>query len=200
MKLLYTHNSPYARRIRVAIREADLLDRIEEINVNPIPDNVDRIRQYSAAAKVPVLITDSDIALCETLIISRYLNHISGGALYAESDPNFEQHLALEGVASALMDSLFVRARENRRDPSERSPSVIAQERERAEKLYDVLDGCVASLGQRVHMDTISAGCALGYADGRHPDDGWRDTRPALAQWFANLMQRKTMAETVPAF
>ena len=125
---------------------------------------------------------------------------MSGGALYATSDPENETHLAIEGIASALMDSLFVRARENRRDPAERSPGVISMEAERARRLYDALESRAGELGERVHMDTISVGCALGYADGRHPDDAWRDGRGALAAWFEKLMQRPSMAETIPAF
>ena len=62
------------------------------------------------------------------------------------------------------------------------------------------LEQRVPALGERVHMDTISVGCALGYADGRHPGDGWRDGRQRLHAWFDTLMQRPAMAETIPAF
>jgi glutathione S-transferase len=150
MKLLHTHNSPYARRIRVAVRESGLLAQVEEIDVNPIPDNLERIVRSSAAGKVPVLVTDAGVALCETLIIARHLDTVSGGALYATSDPEHETHLAIEGIASALMDSLFVRARENRRDPAERSPGVISMEAERARRLYDALESRAGELGERV--------------------------------------------------
>ena len=70
----------------------------------------------------------------------------------------------------------------------------------RTARLYDALESRAGELGERVHMDTISVGCALGYADGRHPDDAWRDGRGALAAWFEKLMQRPSMAETIPPF
>jgi len=199
MKLLQTHNSPYARRIRVAVREAGLLDKVEEIDVAPIPDNLERITGYSPAGKVPVLVTDGGVALCETLIIARHLDAVSGGRLYVGGEEGV-RHLAIEGLASALMDTLFVRSHENRRADSEQSASLKAKEQERSRRLYDALNDSVAALGDRVHMDTISVGCALGYADGRHPGDGWRDGRDALASWFEAFSGRPAMAETTPAF
>ena len=42
--------------------------------------------------------------------------------------------------------------------------------------------------------------CALGYADGRHPGDGWREGREPLAEWFAAMMARPSFAETAPVF
>ena len=59
MKLVYSGNSPYARRPRIAIREAGLLDKIEEVNVAPMPDNMDQILGFGPGAKVPGLVTDS---------------------------------------------------------------------------------------------------------------------------------------------
>ena len=98
MKLFHTHNSPYARRIRVAVREAGLLERVEEIDVSPIPDNVHRLLEYGASGKVPLLVTDDGRALCETLIIARHLDGLSGGALYAR-DPSFQTtQMEIEGL------------------------------------------------------------------------------------------------------
>lgn len=49
-------------------------------------------------------------------------------------------------------------------------------------------------------MGTITTLCSLGYADGRHPDDGWREGRAALAAWYERTMLRPAMALTKPAF
>lgn len=38
MKLYVSGGSPYSRRARIAVREAGLLDRTEEVNVNELPD------------------------------------------------------------------------------------------------------------------------------------------------------------------
>lgn len=54
--------------------------------------------------------------------------------------------------------------------------------------------------GDRLHMDVLTTACSLGYADGRHPDDGWREGRPQLTQWYASVSERPAMAQTRPSF
>ncbi len=58
MKLFYSGNSPYARRPRIAIREAGLGDRVEEVDVGPIADNTETLLAHGPGAKVPGLLTD----------------------------------------------------------------------------------------------------------------------------------------------
>ena len=50
-----TRNSPYARRARIAVREAGLLDKVEELDVSPREENLDTPLAYSPAAKYPYL-------------------------------------------------------------------------------------------------------------------------------------------------
>ena len=44
----------------------------------------------------------------------------------------------------------------------------------------------------------ITVACALGYRDFRFSDNDWRTGRPALTQWFEQMMQRDSLASTVP--
>ena len=58
----------------------------------------------------------------------------------------------------------------------------------------------VDRFGDEIHLGLISTVASLGYADWRHPDDGWRDGRPKLTGWFEEMMDRPAMAETEPIF
>jgi glutathione S-transferase len=200
MILFHSPNSPYARRVRVAVREFGLSDRVEEQNVSPLaaPDNV--LHRHGPGAKVPGLLTDGGVFLCETLVICHYLDGISGGRFYPADPTARERCLQIEGVASLLMDSLFFRAHENRRAAGEQSPAVIDKEAARAARAYDALEDLAAGFGDELDMSLISVAAALGYADGRHPGDNWRGGRPTLAAWFEAMMQRPALAETVPNF
>ena len=200
MKLLYARNSPYARRIRIAIRELGLQSRVQETDLDPLAEHLEALLVHGPAGKVPVLVTDDGVSLCESLIIARHLDRLCGGRLYPGDAEALDRTLAIEGIASALMDSLFVRARENRRDAAQRSQSVIDLERTRAGRLYDALEKHVDAFGDRLHMDVITTVCSLGYADGRHPGDGWRDGHPRLARWFEDISCRAAMADTAPSF
>ena len=200
MKLYYTGNSPYARRPRIAIREAGLLDRVEEIDAAPLGQDGHVLFEHGPGGKVPALLTDSGTLLCESLIIARCLDEASGGKLYPAAPAEREFTYQVEGIASLLMDSLFHRSHEKRRDPSERSPAAIEKEAGRAGRCYDALASLVGRFDGQIDMGTLSAGASLGYADGRHPDDDWRSGRAALADWFERMMQRPAMVETKPNF
>jgi len=183
----------------MAVREAGLSDRVEEVEIIREKNN-DLLFRYGPGGKVPALLTDSGVFLCESLIIARYLDEVSGGRLYPAERAAWEFTLHVEGVTCVLMDSLFIRAHENRRDPSERSPGLIEKERERARRCYDVLAKLVERFGDAVHMDQVTAVACLGYADWRHPGDDWRGGRAKLAAWFDRMMKRPAMAETKPVF
>ena len=200
MQLLYTPTSPYARRARIAVHEAGLADQVKLVDINPREANIDQLLSHNPSGKVPLLVTDDGTALCESLIIARHLDNASGGKLYPSNAAALTQTLETESVASVLMDSLYVRSHENRRDASERSQNLIDLEKARAMRCYDALESRAGSFGDRIDMGTITAVCSLGYSDGRHAGDEWRSGRPTLSAWFEQISKRPAVAASVPVF
>ncbi len=200
MKLYFSGNSPYARRPRMAIREFDLMGAVEEIDCAPLGGDEHVLRGYGPGGKVPGLLTDNGVLLCETLIILNYLDAASGGRFFPKDAAHREFAFKLDGVASLLMESMFYRARENRRDESERSPGYMESERERTMRCYDELESLVDQFGDPVDMAQLSTVASLGYADWRLPDDDWRGGRAKLTAWFEKMMARPSAAETKPIF
>jgi len=200
MKLYYSGNSPYARRPRIAIREAGLTGTVEEVNFKTPEERVELLGTMGPGTKVPALQTDNGIFLCESLIIARFLDEVSGGKLYPKEQKERELAYQVEGVASLLMDSLFHRSHEKRRDPSEQSPGEIEKEGKRAQRCYDELEKLLPQYADKIHMGSMTVIASLGYADWRHPDDNWRGGRNNLAAWFEKTMQRPAMDETKPIF
>lgn len=200
MKLYFSGNSPYARRPRIAIREAGLTGTVEEVSLKSPEERVKLLGGMGPGTKVPALLTDNGVYLCESLIIAKFLDEVSGGKLYPKDPKERELAYQVEGVASLLMDSLFHRSHEKRRDASEQSPAEIKKEGERAQRCYDELEELLPKYEDKVHMGAITAVASLGYADWRHPDDNWRGGRDKLAAWFEKIMQRPAMDETKPIF
>ena len=200
MRLLYTPNSPYARRTRLAVIEADLEGVVELVNIDPREANIEQLLSRNPSGKVPLLITDDGRALCETLNIVAHLNDAFEGKLYPSDAAALEATREIEGIASTLMDSLYARTHENRRDAAQRSQALIDHEHARAERCYDALEARAESFADRIDMGTISTVCSLGYSDGRHAGDEWRKARPNLSAWYERTMQRPAMAATKPAF
>jgi glutathione S-transferase len=199
MKVFYTGNSPYARRVRLAGRVSGL--GVQEIDVAPLdaPDNP--IHAKGPGGKVPGLETDSGAYFCETLLITGYLNEKSGGRLLPADPTDADAARELEGVGSLLLDSLFLRSAQlNRLPENERSPTQIAKEAERAQRCYDALDGRLAGKPATLDVGTIAVVTALGYADWRLPGDDWRTGRPGLAKWFDAMHENEDVAETKPVY
>ncbi len=200
MQLLYTPTSPYARRARIAVHEAGLADKVNLVDINPREANIDQLLSHNPSGKVPLLVTDDGTALCESLIIARHLDNASGGKLYPGDAAELIRTLETESIASVLMDSLYVRSHENRRDAAQRSQNVIDLEKARAMRCYDALEQRAGSFGGRIDMGTITAVCSLGYADGRHSADEWRSGRTTLSAWFDRMPKRPAVAASVPVF
>ena len=201
MKLYYTGNSPYARRARIAVREGGLASQVEEIDIHPRDENLELLLAQGPGGKVPVLVTDAGQSICESLVITRYLDEISGGKLMPSDAQARADALALESLGSVLMDSLFVRSREmNTRESAMRSAALLALETERTGRCYDQLEAQVGGAGDGVTSATIAVIAALGYANWRQPGDNWRASRGELAAYYNRIMARPAFADTAPVF
>lgn len=199
MKLYYTGNSPYARRARLALRYSGLMAEAEEVDIESWETNLDTLLASGPGGKVPVLALDDGSSLCESLIIARYLDHRSGGRLYPAGGA-LRKVLEIESVACVLMDSLFARSRENRRDAQTRSQTIITREAERAARCYAALDKHVPSFGDKLSMPTLTIIADMAYADFRHDADGWRNKAPSLAKWYEEVSIEAMVAETAPVY
>ncbi len=197
MKLYISGNSPYARRARVAAREGGLMDQVEEVVIS----GFDELLAQGPGGKIPVLVTDSGASLCESLIITRYLDDLSGGRLLPGDPAERLACLTLESVASVLMDSMFVRSMEKNQRPEElKSEFVMTRETDRSKRCYDTLESMVGNESDSVTLASIAVIAALGYANWRHPEDDWSNGRPQLAAYYDRLMLREAFAETAPVF
>ena len=84
------------------------------------------------------------------------------------------------------------------REPSRQWPEWIENQRQKYRRSLDALEAEAASLDGALDIGVITAACALGYLDFRYPDEGWRDTRPGLARWYASFSERDSMRTTAP--
>ena len=191
MKAFYTHNSPYARRVRLAARASGL--GVEEVDVAPLRRPDQPLLQKGPGGKVPGLETDAGVYLSETLLITGYLNEKSGGKL-SPSEASQE----VESIASLTLDSLFLRSHEKRAEDGAPSPSLIEGETARAARCYDALEAKLAGQPAALDLGSIAAVTALGYADWRLPEDDWRNGRAGLAAWFDAMHELSDVADTKP--
>src|SRR5690348_4740892 len=199
MKLYITPGSPYARMTRIVVLEKGLADRVEILTARTrVADS-----PYYAIApsgRVPYLVRDDGSALEDSSVICAWLDQMDGRPLFdlPSGEAGWEAR-RLEATGRSLMDGVAVWLRELSRPVHERSPGLIAHEAARAERICDVWEREIAHpwMHGTLNMAQITLACALGI-EARNPDFRWRPGRPALTEWFTQMMMRPSLVASAP--
>jgi len=197
MKLFYATGSPYARIVRVAVRELELDGNVEEIEVT-LRDPHSSLLPYNPGGKVPTLQLDSGTILNECLLIAVYLDTQHGGRKLLPMDGSDGWKTLSEiGRAYAFLDAVTVWNRELRFGQS--APGVIALEKERAERAADALEAATAGGAYSGPIDAgqMVLGAALENFARRHKVWDWRTGRPRLSSFLDDIARRPSFATTV---
>ena len=195
MKLYYAKPSPYARRVRVLLRERGLLSRIDEIATAPW-DSPAELLAMNPASKVPALVLDEGIALTESALIAAHLDGLGDAAPLLPGAATTHL-LHVWGLAEGLTAAAWLVVVEARRDEAQRSPAWLARQRNAIDRCLAALEP-VAPLPPAPSYAHVVLGVALGYLDFRLPSIDWRSGQPRLAQWYATFAQRDAMRATAP--
>jgi glutathione S-transferase len=194
-RLFYSEGSPYARICRMALRERGLAQAVDEA-VTTLRDPAAAVLPYNPVGRVPALALPDGTTLTETTLILGWLDGHGGrpGMMPASASGQ-----AAYGRVLGLLDGVAVWNRELRRPASERSPSVIALELGRANRVADALESQAAQGAfSTVDAGFLALAAVLGYAERRHTVWKWREGRPFLDQWFAQASGRAAFCETLP--
>ncbi len=200
MQLLTAAASPFARKVRVLIREANLIDAVEEVPVTTGPTAPDpTVLAANPLGKIPTLLRSDGPAIYDSRVITRFLNDHAATGFYPDS--RLWDVLTLEATADAMMEASVLRVYEGRvRPEGMRSQDWLDAQRGKADRALSVIEARWMSLMEGpLHMGQIAVGCALGYLDLRFPDEDWRGPNPSLAAWAASFAERESMTATRPS-
>lgn len=195
MRLFYTSGSPYARKVRVVLREKNLLQCATEILINP-HENPLELLQANPLAKVPTLVGEFG-ALMDSPVICEYLDGLS---THVRLNPlTFEERVAmlkLQALADGIMDAAVASVLERRRHDA--LPSAHWLSRWEAAIHRSVAWLSQERLPSELSTGTIAAVCALDYLCFRMPELDWRTQYPQLARWTDERLNRSSFIETAP--
>lgn len=197
MKLLISPPSPFVRKVRVLLREADLMDRVTEVEVSTTPLATDpAVMAANPVGKIPTLIRDEGPAIYDSRVICRYLDALAVGDFYPAS--RLWEVLTLEATADGIMDAAVGMVYEARfRPEAQQSPDWLEAQWTKVDRAVGALNArWMSHLAGPVHMGQIAVGCALSYLDFRHESRNWRAGRDALAVWHSDFATRSSMVET----
>jgi len=199
MKLYITPGSPYARMARILVLEKGLEDRVETIVARTrVADSP--YYCINPSGRVPYLVRDDGVGMEESALICDFLDDLDGKPAFRL--PAGSQGLEarrLEALARSMLDGLAVWSRELARPQHERSPTVLAHEARRAERLADVWETEIANPAMHgaLNMAQLTLACALGL-EARIPDFRWRSEHPGLSEWFVRISARPSFVATAP--
>ncbi len=200
MQLLMSPLSPYARKVRVLLRETGQLGAVEEVSVTTSPLASDpAVLAANPTGRIPALIRNGGPALFDSRVITRFLDARAGGALYPED--KLWEVLTLEATAEGILDSALILTYEGRfRSPEQQSPEWLDAHWAKIARAVSAMNhDWRAPLGDRLNMAQIATACALAYLDFRHDARNWRAGNDWLSDWLVDFSQRDSMTGTAPA-
>ena len=202
MKLHFSPTSPYVRKVRVFAMEIGIHDRLELVtaDISPISPNPN-LTADNPLGKIPTLVLDDGSILFDSRVICEYLDTLhEKQRMFPESGDVRMRALRRQALADGILDALVLARYEMTLRPQEaRWPAWIEGQMGKLWRGTDALEAEAEKFGDTVDIGTIAAGCALGQIEFRFANEGWRDTRPNLAEWWARFSDRPSMKATQPA-
>lgn len=202
MKLTYSPASPYARKVVICARELGLIDRIEFVAtaVQPGKLNEDYSRSVNPLRKLPALILDDGSTIVDSYVIAEYLDDLAGGGkLIPASGPKRWQVKTEHSILQGMLEAMLLCRYEKLLRPEEKRWDVWYNDQwERAWQGFTLFESRPETFERPLDITQIALVCALGYADFRFADCGWRKAFPRMAAFNDKMMQRPAVKETVP--
>jgi len=200
MKLAFSPTSPFARKVRIAAIELGLIDKIEFVPTTVTPGQAnEEYSRITPLKKLPVLITDDGDAILDSYVIVEYLNELAGGNLIPGYGPRRWKVKTDHSLINGMLDSMVLCRYERLVRPQalqwqvwyddqwNRAWSGMARFENQPEALAGPLDAA-----------QIGLVCALGYADFRFADCGWRKAYPRLNAFYQKMLERPSVKISAP--
>ena len=198
MKLVIATPSPFARKVRVVLREKEI-DFEEIIDV---PWNRDTIcTNFNPLGKIPVLLQEGKQPLFDSSIIVQHIEHMNKSpAMYPSGLEDLMLAKIIETTADGICDALVLISLENTRKERLRSKDWIQRQ---SLKIYNGMEYLSNKLGNKIYfvveeftIADVSAFSCLEYLDLRLPNFDWRGKHPNLENYWQKHKNRRSFLET----
>lgn len=135
MKLLYTPNSPYARKVRVVALEKHIDVELEEVELGA-PDSI--LTQYNPLGKVPTLILDDDVGLYDSRVIIEYLDARTPVSKLMPNEARLRIDVIRWGaLADGVCDATVAIVLEKRKPENQQSAAFLERQYAKVENGFD---------------------------------------------------------------
>lgn len=200
MKLLASHTSPYARKVRIVLAEKRIdYDFVDENAWNANTT----VTLYNPLTKVPVLILDDGTSLYDSRVIVEYLDGVTPvSRLLPEGGRERALVKRLEALGDGIADAGITVFLERKRPLELQSKDWMARQ---MNKITSAVAAVAHELGDRKYFHTesmllgdVALACSLFWSEFRLPEIEWRAMYPNLKAWAERLETRPSFVETRP--
>ncbi|MEE9331070.1 MAG: glutathione S-transferase N-terminal domain-containing protein [Methylophilaceae bacterium] len=200
MNLLYTPNSPYARKVRIVALEKHLDLNLQEVVLGAEDSPV---AKYNPLGKVPVLVLDNDEGLYDSRVIIEYLDARTPGSRLMPNESSLRISVIRWGaLADGICDAAVSAMLEQRKPAAQQSEAFVKKQITKVENGLAVLNNDLNKkkwcVNETFSLADIALGCMLGYVGLRFKGMGWQEKYPNLAKHYTILSKRPSFKETAP--
>jgi glutathione S-transferase len=200
MKLLYTLNSPYARKVRIVALEKHIELELQEV-VLADPDCI--VKNHNPLGKVPVLVLADGDSVYDSRVIVEYLDYHAPGTHLIPTDNSSKIWVRRwEALADGVCDAAVSAMLEQRKPLEKQLQTNIDKQLDKVTRGLEVLNLDITKkkwcVNETFSLADIALGCALGYLDFRFKQLNWQDNYPNLAKHYSLLVKRPSFKSTMP--
>lgn len=200
MKLLYTLNSPYARKVRIVALEKHIELDLQEVVLTD-PDCI--VKNHNPLGKVPVLVLADGDSVYDSRVIVEYLdNHAPGTHLIPTDNSSKIWVRRWEALADGVCDAAVSAMLEQRKPLEKQLQANIDKQLDKVTRGLEVLNLDITKkkwcVNETFSLADIALGCTLGYLDLRFKQLNWQDNYPNLAKHYSLLVKRPSFKSTMP--
>lgn len=201
MKLLYTVNSPYARKVRIVAAEKHIDIKLQEV-VLADPDCP--VKLYNPLGKVPVLVLPDNDSLYDSRVIAEYLDNRTPLAHLIPKDNTTKSAVRRwEALADGITDAAVAVMLEQRKPEQKQDEAFIAKQMDKVSRGLSVLNNDLGHnkwcVDDTFSLADIAVGCALGYVNLRFGQViNLAGDYPNLERLQASLLKRQSFIDSMP--
>ncbi len=200
MKLLYTTNSPYARKVRIVAIEKHVDIDLELVNLSD-PDCP--VKNFNPLGKVPVLVLDDGDSVYDSSVIAEFLDNRTPVAHLMPQDKTGKIAVRRwEALADGICDAAVAVMLEQRKPVEQQDPAFIIKQLDKVKRGLAVLNLDLTKkkwcVNEAFGLADIAVGCTLGYLDLRFKHLDLLADLPHLTKLNAALVKRASFKDTMP--
>jgi glutathione S-transferase len=197
MRLYVTYGSPYARLARIIVIEKALEDHVEIIKAKTrTPSSPYYL--INPSGRVPYLVDDAGVGMEDSQLVCAYLDGLDGRPRFHNASHASDwAYLRLEFAARSMCDGIAVWSREMARPENERSPTTLAHESARAQRMADFFEDRVTDPLMQGGMTHFILAVAVEMASKRGLGDLTAGRR-RLASCVRSISDLRSMRRTAP--